>query len=81
MVGHGTNSADVEPATISNVPAPGIQECLVSSREFNDSHVSGRVGFLSLLKCNDSISFEHILVLGVDGKIYNDFHGLAPACL
>ena len=75
------DSADVESATISNVPARGIQECVVFSMEFNDSHVSGHVGFLPLLKCYDFHGFERIRDFHVDGKIYYDFHGLAPPCL
>ena len=49
--------------------------------DVNDSHVSGHVGFLPLLKCYDFQGFERIRVFHVDGTIYSDFHGLAPACL
>ena len=49
--------------------------------DFDDSHVSGHVGFLPLLRCYDLNGFEPIPVFHIDGKIYSNFHGLAPACL
>ena len=75
------DTADVESVTISTIPARGIQECLVFSMDFHDSQVSGHVGFLPLLRCYDFNGFEPIPVFHIDGKIYSNFHGLAPACL
>ena len=49
--------------------------------DFDDSHVSGHVGFLPLLRCYDLNGFEPIPVFHIDGKVYSNFHGLAPACL
>ena len=49
--------------------------------DFDDSHVSGHVGFLPLLECCDFQRFERIYGVEADGKIPSYFHGLAPACL
>ena len=49
--------------------------------DFDDSHMSDYVGFPPVLKCYDFQGFERIRVFGIDGRIYRNFHGLAPACL
>ena len=51
----------------SHASGRGIQECLIFSMDVDDSHVSGHVGFLPLLKCYDFQGFERIHVFHIDG--------------
>jgi len=64
------DAADFQSVTVSTVPARGNQECLISSIEFNDSHVSGLVGCAPLLSCYDFHGLARMRVIHGDGNIY-----------
>jgi len=64
------DAADFQSVTFSAVPARGIKECIISSVEFNDSHLSGLVGCAPLLSCYDFHGLAHMQDIHGDGKVY-----------